>query len=230
MSNGYVYILINESLKGLIKIGKTSISSNERARKLSSNTGIPTPFKVAYEVFSNDCDNLEKTIHNELNDFRVNANREFFHYPLDKAIKLVQKFTEVDVAGDESDSFEAIEILPKLKEKYIKYLNPTVSSVRIYQTIDRVYLEVTQDQYTGEYLKHQLIRRTDIGFVMIGPLKEDKLFKIDKSINHNVKVFLSAGFSSIAICSIELFTKEGIDEMFGKEIEGYNKKIEYDES
>ncbi|WP_419890554.1 GIY-YIG nuclease family protein [Paenibacillus xylanexedens] len=216
MSNGYVYILVNESFKGLVKIGKTSISSNERARQLSSSTGVPTPFKVAYEVFSNDCDNLEKAIHIELNDFRVNTNREFFQFPLHKAIQMVQKFSEI-IEGDELESFEAIEILPRIKEKLGQYLNPSVSSVRIYQTIDRVYLEVTQDQFIAEYLKDQLIRRTDLGFIIDGYDVDDKSFKPEKSINYNVEIFLSSGFTTMAVCSDELFTEEGIDEMYDKE-------------
>ena len=41
---GYVYILENASMPGLIKIGKTSRDSVERARELSSATGVPTGF------------------------------------------------------------------------------------------------------------------------------------------------------------------------------------------
>ncbi|WP_049828193.1 GIY-YIG nuclease family protein [Paenibacillus polymyxa] len=217
MSNGYVYILINESFKGLIKIGKTSLSSSERAKQLSSNTGIPTPFKVAYEVFSTDCDRLEKAVHNELNDFRVNANREFFSFPLHKAIELIQKFSESRVEYDEFDSFEAIEILPKIKELFKEYINPSISSVRIYQTSDRVYLEVTQDHYIAGYLKDQLIRRTDLGFITDGPYEDDKSFKPERSINDNVEVFLSSGFTTMAVSSDDLFTAEGIYKMYNNE-------------
>ncbi|MCP3807737.1 GIY-YIG nuclease family protein [Paenibacillus sp. Lou8.1] len=217
MSNGYVYILINESFKGLIKIGKTSLSSSERAKQLSSNTGIPTPFKVAYEVFSTDCNRLEKAIHNELNDFRVNANREFFSFPLYKAIELIQKFSERKTKYNEFDSFEAIEILPKIRELFNTYINPFVSSVRVYQTSDRVYLEVTQDHYIAGYLKHQLIRRTDLGYLHDGPHKDDKPFKPERSINANAEVFLSSGFTTMALCSDDLFTAEGMNKMFNDE-------------
>jgi hypothetical protein len=46
---GYIYILINPYFKGLVKIGKTTRSSEERALELSKHSGIPAEFVVAYE-------------------------------------------------------------------------------------------------------------------------------------------------------------------------------------
>jgi hypothetical protein len=51
MASGYVYILVNHSMVGLLKIGRTVRDSRARARELST-TGVPTPFQVAFEVFS----------------------------------------------------------------------------------------------------------------------------------------------------------------------------------
>lgn len=222
MDNGYIYVLINESLKDLVKIGKTALSSSERARQLSSNTGIPTPFKVAYEIFSEDCDNLERKIHLELDDFRVNKNREFFKYPLNKTIEIIQKLAQKD---NDHEKFESIEILPKIKDLYKDYVNPKVSSVKIYQTSDRVYLEVTQDEYIAGYLKDQYIRRTDLGFIINGYDPEDKTFRPESPINNNVEIFLSSGFNTMAICCDNLFTKDAEDEMYHKQLNEYEKYV-----
>ncbi|KUO78949.1 MAG: hypothetical protein APF81_22125 [Desulfosporosinus sp. BRH_c37] len=224
MNNGYIYVLINESYKGLVKVGKTALNSRERARNLSSSTGVPTPFKVAYEIFSEDYDNLEKKIHLELNDFRVNPNREFFQYPLNKTIELVQRLAQNDT-DKVYEKYEAIEILPKIKEDFGDCVNPDVSSVRIYQTIDRVYLEVTQDKYIAGYLKDQYIRRTDLGFVINDYDHDDKAFKPNEPINKNVEEFLASGFSTIAVCSDNLFTKEAEDEMYNKQLEEYEQHL-----
>ncbi|MFC5471600.1 GIY-YIG nuclease family protein [Cohnella suwonensis] len=223
MNNGYIYVLINESFKGLVKIGKTSLNSSERARQLSSSTGVPTPFKVAYEIFTEDCDSLEKTIHLELIDFRVNPNREFFQYPLNKTIELIQNLTNSNKNNE--TIYEAIEILPKLKELFNEYLNHDISSVRIYQTTDRVYLEVTKDQYIADYLKDQYIRRTDLAFVIDGNDENDKTFNPDSPINKNVETFLSSGFTTIAVCSEDLFTQEAIDAKYNKDVEEYKNNV-----
>jgi T5orf172 domain len=52
MTSGYVYILINTSFDGMIKVGRTTRDPQERARELSWATGIPTPFRVAYECLN----------------------------------------------------------------------------------------------------------------------------------------------------------------------------------
>ena len=88
---GYVYILENDSMPGLIKIGKTSRDSIERAKELSATTGVPTPFKVAFELPSEKYEKLEREMHGRLADYRVASNREFFEYPVNKAISLLKE-------------------------------------------------------------------------------------------------------------------------------------------
>lgn len=64
MGAGYIYILINPSFIDLIKIGCTGFQASERAKQLSAHTGVPTPFRVAYEIFVNEsCKDIEKQIH-----------------------------------------------------------------------------------------------------------------------------------------------------------------------
>lgn len=77
MSKGYVYILTNPSMPGLVKIGKTTRSPEGRANELYQ-TGVPTPFKVEAKIYSPDCDDLETTLHEQYSERRVSAAREFF--------------------------------------------------------------------------------------------------------------------------------------------------------
>lgn len=84
MSRGYVYILTNEAMPGLVKIGKTTRSVEQRAAELT-HTGIPFPFDVAAQVYSPDCSELEQLVHAQLAECRVNAQREFFLCDISKA-------------------------------------------------------------------------------------------------------------------------------------------------
>lgn len=91
-TNGYIYVMINPSLEGMVKIGKTKRDPNERVKELSSATGVPTPFiLVFYKPFRN-CDSAEKAIHHILEEkgCRINDNREFFNISSTEAIKIVQ--------------------------------------------------------------------------------------------------------------------------------------------
>ena len=43
---GYVYILSNSGMPGLLKIGRTTRSVGDRVAELNSATGVPAPFAV----------------------------------------------------------------------------------------------------------------------------------------------------------------------------------------
>ena len=60
MEAGYIYILINDSYKGLLKIGSTTLGSDKRAKQLSANTAVPTSLRVAYVVYVNNYSNKIK--------------------------------------------------------------------------------------------------------------------------------------------------------------------------
>ena len=77
MSKGYVYILKNQSMPGLLKIGKTTRSVQQRAHELWQ-TGVPTPFEVVAECYSPNCHELERWVHEWLANWRVSPDREFF--------------------------------------------------------------------------------------------------------------------------------------------------------
>jgi hypothetical protein len=81
---GYVYCMTNEAMPGLVKIGMTCDSPDERARELSSATGVPYPFKVIVckKVYNPKA--KEAAIHELLSEigFRVNERREFFNCSL----------------------------------------------------------------------------------------------------------------------------------------------------
>lgn len=94
--NGYVYVLMNPSMQNLVKIGKTVREPEERAKELSSTTGVPTPFVVAYSCYFQSCSDAEVFVHTylESKDFRVSSNREFFEIPIKDAIDSVMKAKE----------------------------------------------------------------------------------------------------------------------------------------
>lgn len=94
--SGYVYVLMNPSLKNMVKIGKTTREPEERAKELSAATGIPTPFIVVYSCLFESCTEAESFVHTylESNGFRVASNREFFEIPINLGIDAVIKAKE----------------------------------------------------------------------------------------------------------------------------------------
>lgn len=93
---GYVYVLVNGSLPGLVKIGMTTKSPDDRAQELSSSTGVPTPFIVAFQRPFIDCKRAEQRIHAELEarGLRSASNREFFSISPTEAIQCILAASE----------------------------------------------------------------------------------------------------------------------------------------
>lgn len=74
---GYVYILSNPSMPGIVKIGRTTRDVDARVSELYA-TGVPTPFEINYSVYSPNCAEMEAFAHDALKDLRVSEGREFF--------------------------------------------------------------------------------------------------------------------------------------------------------
>jgi DNA-directed RNA polymerase subunit RPC12/RpoP len=92
-NGGFLYVLVNSAMPGLLKIGKTERDTESRAKELSGATGIPTPFVVAYEEWFKDCSAAENYVHAVLasSGCRVADNREFFSAPVKVAIQAIMK-------------------------------------------------------------------------------------------------------------------------------------------
>lgn len=209
MNPGYVYILINESMPGLLKIGKTRRDSRSRARELYK-TGVPTPYQVAFELFCDDYERTESKIHDELSDFRVNNNREFFRYPLDKAINLLQNMGN---SSSKEDSFAAIDITESLMSKYAQWMKIDIVSVRIVQPQERVWLEITQGKEIAGYLVDQTVTCTDLGFITDGEGDQDLCFSPNSPIAMNAQKFINEFDPYSIINTTDLFHDEGANEV-----------------
>jgi hypothetical protein len=85
----WVYILSNPTSPGLLKIGYTKKLPEERARQISSATGVALPYKVewAYQCFNGEM--VEREVHHKLKAQRVNNSKEFFQISLEEAKKTI---------------------------------------------------------------------------------------------------------------------------------------------
>jgi hypothetical protein len=88
---GYLYVLANSAMPGLVKVGKTTRTPSERADELSGVTGLPTPFIVVFEQLFENCSAAEQFVHTllESRGFRVSANREFFNAPVNDVVRAI---------------------------------------------------------------------------------------------------------------------------------------------
>lgn len=90
MAEGYVYILTNPSMPGLVKVGSTTRQPRVRAAELSRGTAVPTPYEVAYSEWVTDSKSAERRIHWRLNSTRLSTKREFFRVSVAEATEIVK--------------------------------------------------------------------------------------------------------------------------------------------
>lgn len=97
---GYLYLLINPSMAGLVKIGKTLRNPRDRVKELGAATGVPTPFILVFDIYVDDCSKAEEYAHHRLEELgsRVSNNREFFKVHTNEAVKIMLEAQQV-VAG-----------------------------------------------------------------------------------------------------------------------------------
>lgn len=110
MAAGYVYVLVNSSMPGLVKVGKTRRLPSERVEELSRATGVATPFVIAFEEACGDCDAVEAAVHAELErrGFRQVQNREFFRATSNEVIRIILAFS-AQIGGKSTQEIDDVD-------------------------------------------------------------------------------------------------------------------------
>lgn len=110
-----IYVLTNEAMPGLVKVGLTNGSVEERLTQLSTASGVPLPFECYFAAEVDNAAALERKLHQLFAESRVNPKREFFRVDPEKVVLAISigKFTEVtpgvaDVDEEEKEALEKI--------------------------------------------------------------------------------------------------------------------------
>ena len=105
---GFVYILKNEAMPGIYKIGVTGRDElDERIDELyTGKTNIPLPFECVFACRVKNYKDVEKIIHNAFIDTRVNPNREFFTIDPERVTPLLKHLQIDDVTIDIKNKIE----------------------------------------------------------------------------------------------------------------------------
>ena len=103
-----VYILTNEAMPGLIKIGCTNGELASRIRQLYS-TGVPLPFELFYACEVSNCAIVEGKLHEAFGDHRISKGREFFRIAPER-VKAALSLAEIREVKLGDEIFESTEI------------------------------------------------------------------------------------------------------------------------
>lgn len=96
---GFVYILSNPAMPKLLKIGRTERLPSDRAAELQTS-GVPMSFRVECAIWFDDYVKAEQDIHEDLDDYRICDNREFFAISVPVAISRLMQISMGHATGD----------------------------------------------------------------------------------------------------------------------------------
>lgn len=146
---GFVYVLTNESMPGLVKIGFTLGRPADRAKQLAT-TGVPTPFVVAYSIKLFDPDKWERRIHEHLVQHR--KNKEWFscdfEYAKAKILSLIPG--DATVAAEHSEAEALKHRVTALAEQTYEHHLKAEDGLRLW------YVRDTLGPTIGEFYKRRL--------------------------------------------------------------------------
>jgi len=86
---GFVYVLTNPAMPGLVKVGRSGYLPEDRAKQLFG-TGVPAEYVVEFRAVSSRYKQVEMAAHRILRAARTNPQREFFRVAVDEAIEAVR--------------------------------------------------------------------------------------------------------------------------------------------
>lgn len=110
-NKGIVYLLTNECMPGIVKIGMTSRADMDNRLKELYTTGVPQPFECVYACKVDCFKELEQALHEAFEPQRINPNREFFRISHRKRLVYLSFSTEV---------ISQLKLLRKWKMTYLK--------------------------------------------------------------------------------------------------------------
>lgn len=103
-----VYVLTNEAMPGLVKVGLTGDKVESRITQLNAVPGVPLPFECYYAAEVDDMKRVESLLHQLFSEHRINPKREFFKVDPEKVVIALSigKFKEVTPGEVEVDAEE----------------------------------------------------------------------------------------------------------------------------
>ena len=116
---GFVYILTNEAMPGLIKIGLTDQDDVESRIRGLDTTGVALPFQCYYAARVEDNRKVERALHTAFGDFRLRPNREFFRLDPYK-VKAILEVLELEDVTPRTEIVESLDDIQALRNASIK--------------------------------------------------------------------------------------------------------------
>jgi hypothetical protein len=104
---GFVYVLTNPVMPGLVKIGCTDANDADTRIAQLYTTGVPVPFKIEFAARVENMVAVESALHQAFAPNRINPKREFFRLEPDQPIAILRLLNVQDATVEVSNGADA---------------------------------------------------------------------------------------------------------------------------
>ena len=106
-----VYVLTNQAMPGIVKIGMTERDDVQRRMNELYSTGVPLPFQcvIARQIEDREAARVESALHIAFDPHRINPSREFFQIDPEQVAVLLQVMPGQDVTPRISEEIAALQ-------------------------------------------------------------------------------------------------------------------------
>lgn len=85
---GFVYVLTHPRIPGLVKIGYTTTTVEQRVAEINHGAGVPGGFHIYFSIASSH--QTEQLIYRKLSEFRHSRNKKFFELKPEVAVDYIK--------------------------------------------------------------------------------------------------------------------------------------------
>ena len=177
MAKGYIYIMVNRCLQGMVKIGYAT--NVEERRKQLSTTALPYEYEVfaTYETSGKLEDKKLHKLIDKLNpDLRVNQNREFFVMSPEDAYGLLEAIAVISGSQDKLKLTQSASDVStsRVKRPAVNFLQCGIPIGAELVFVDDPSIKVVVDSerkvlYQGEITSLSAIAKDIKGYSVSGP-------------------------------------------------------------
>ena len=186
MAKGYIYIMTNPCLNGMVKIGYAN--DVEARRRQLSTTALPYEYEI-YATYETSGKLEDKKLHkliDDLNpDLRVSKNREFFVMSAEDAYELLEAIATISGSQEKLKRIKMANSSPSQKVKRpavnFKKCNIPVGAELVFTedpTVKVTVADVHKVKYNDELTSLSAIAKDIKGYPVSGPM----LFKYNDKL------------------------------------------------
>lgn len=157
---GIVYLLTNEAMPGLIKIGKTTNDDAQVRMDQLYNTSVPVPFTCELALQVENPGRVEQALHKVFHPNRVNPRREFFEIEVEQARAALELAEGKDVTPEVNRDNESIPEVELSSSERLRSRRPNLNFIEM-GIAPGTTLEPTSGDETAEVVDARKVRFRD---------------------------------------------------------------------